>query len=126
VSAEDHQPDLVIGSTGTDAEFDEPYLVNSLVIWSAAAIAAVEAGAQRELSSAYRYRCVLDPGTFDGVRFDGRMVDIVGNHVAVVREGRAGADVIIGDSKRALMLTGSAAATSFLERYPDSARIGFA
>src|SRR4051812_25904703 len=31
VSADDHQPALVIGSAGTDAVFDTPYLKNSLV-----------------------------------------------------------------------------------------------
>jgi hypothetical protein len=38
VTADDHKPDLVIGSTGTDAAFEAPYLRNSLVIWARDAI----------------------------------------------------------------------------------------
>lgn len=101
VSAADHQPDLVIGSTGTDAEFVYPYLKNSLVVWDADYIRAIGSGDQKELSSAYRYRADMTPGTFQGARYDGVMRDIVGNHVALVKEGRAGTDVVVGDSKPA-------------------------
>jgi hypothetical protein len=98
VNAQDHQPDLVIGSTGTDAEFAEPYLRNSLVLWAKDFIDAVESGTQKELSSAYRYRADMTPGNYNGAEYDGVMRDIIGNHVALVREGRAGSDVIVGDS----------------------------
>lgn len=98
VSAAAHRPELVIGSTGTDAEFVAPYLRNSLVVWAASAIEGIESGAQRELSCAYRYRADMKPGTYQGERFDGRMVDLIGNHVAVVATGRAGPDVVVGDS----------------------------
>jgi hypothetical protein len=97
VSATAHRPDLVIGSSGTNAEFVAPYLQNSLTIWSAKWIEAIESGEQRELSCGYHYRCIMQPGVFQGVRFDGRMVDLVGNHIATVPEGRAGDDVVIGD-----------------------------
>lgn len=98
VSAEDHQPDLVIGSTGTDAEFDAPYLKNSLVVWSRDGIEDVESGAKRELSCAYRYRADMEPGKFEGKPYDGIMRDLVANHVSIVPEGRAGSDVMVGDS----------------------------
>ena len=98
VSAADHRPEMVIGSTGTDAEFVAPYLRNSLVVWSQDDIEGIESGEKRELSSAYRYRADMTPGTYQGDRFDGRMVDLVGNHVAVVLTGRAGPDVVVGDS----------------------------
>ena len=98
VSAENHQPDLVIGSTGTDAEFVAPYLKNSLVIWAQGAIDAVEAETQKELSSAYRYRADMTPGIANGQKYDGVMRDIIGNHVALVQEGRAGPDVVVGDA----------------------------
>ena len=98
VSADDHQPDLVVGSTGTDAVFDAPYLRNSLVVWAKEAIDAIEAEEQKELSSAYRYRAEMIPGIHEGEHFDGTMRDISANHVALVREGRAGPDVVVGDS----------------------------
>ncbi|MGF6444384.1 DUF2213 domain-containing protein [Paraburkholderia youngii] len=97
-SAEDHQPESVIGSTGTDAAFNAPYLDNSLVIWTQDAIRGVESGAQQEISSSYYYRADMTPGTYEGVPYDGVMRDIKFNHVAVVKKGRAGPDVMVGDS----------------------------
>jgi hypothetical protein len=99
VSADDHQPDIVVGAIGSDVEFAFPYLRASLVVWSAAAIAGIESGRQRELSAAYRYRCIMGSGNFHGEPFDGRMVDLVGNHVALVATGRVGSDVVVGDSR---------------------------
>lgn len=120
VDVADHRPDLVCGSTGTDARFVAPFLQNSLVIWTAAAIDGVESGNRRELSAAYRYRPVMESGTADGERFDGRMTDIVGNHVAIVAEGRAGADVVVGDARRR---DRSSDLEKFRQRFPHAARI---
>lgn len=97
VSADDHQPDLVIGATGSNATFDAPHLKNSLVVWAKSAIEGIERDDKRELSSAYRYRADMTPGTYLGAGYDGVMRDIIGNHVALVREGRAGNDVVVGD-----------------------------
>lgn len=97
-SAEDHAGDLVVGSTGTDAQFEFPYLRNSLVIWPEYAIEEVEDETKKELSCGYRYRADMTPGIFQGMKYDGIMRDIIGNHVALVKEGRAGADVVVGDS----------------------------
>lgn len=94
-----HRPDIVVGSTGTDAAFDGEYLTNSLVIWAKPSIEGIETDEKRELSSAYRYRADMTPGSYEGVAYDGVMRDIVGNHVALVFEGRAGPDVIVGDEK---------------------------
>ena len=87
-----------IGSTGTDARFVSPYLQNSSVIWLQSAINDIETETKRQWSCAYRYRADMTPGEYLGLRFDGVMRDIVGNHVALVEEGRAGPDVIVGDS----------------------------
>lgn len=99
VSAEDHKPEDVIGSTGTDASFDAPYLTNSLVVWSQSGIDDIEKEHRKELSSAYRYRADMTPGAHEGESYDGVMRDIVGNHVALVKKGRAGPDVVVGDEK---------------------------
>jgi uncharacterized protein len=117
VSAERHEPDLVIGSTGTDAEFVDPFLRNSAVIWAQAAIDDIEHEEKREWSCAYRYTADMTPGKFKGLRFDGIMRNIIGNHVALVTEGRAGSDVMVADSlprglkmiksRSALMLQGA-------------------
>lgn len=97
VFATDPHPELVVGSTGTDAAFVAPYLRNSLVVWDAEAIAGIETGDQKELSCAYRYIPDMTPGTYEGVPYDGRMTQIVGNHVALVEVGRAGPDVVVSD-----------------------------
>lgn len=114
VTVDDHRPDLVVGSTGTDALMNGTYLTNSLVVWARDAIRGIEQDVKRQLSSAYRYRADMTPGEFEGVAYDGVMRDIVGNHVALVFEGRAGSDVIVGDekpmaikSRRALLVAGS-------------------
>jgi 8-oxo-dGTP pyrophosphatase MutT (NUDIX family) len=98
VSAEDYQPDLVVGSTGTDAEFSAPYLTNSLVIWAQPAIDEIENGNMRQLSCAYSYTCDLTPGTYEGTDYAGVMRDLVANHVSLVKEGRAGPDVMVADA----------------------------
>ena len=98
VSAAAPQKDSVCGSTGTDAVFNAPYLDNSLVIWDAEMIAAIESQDQAQLSSAYRYRPDMTPGVYEGVPYDGIMRDIVGNHVALVETGRAGSDVVVADA----------------------------
>ncbi|MBO1329254.1 DUF2213 domain-containing protein [Acetobacter suratthaniensis] len=99
VTAQTPRPDLVVGATGTDARFTDPYLTNALVLWNAQAIEGVRSGEQRELSCAYRYVPVMEPGVWQGQPYDGRMTQIRGNHVALVRAGRAGPDVLVADAQ---------------------------
>lgn len=99
VSASDPKKDRVVGSTGTDAAFDGQYLTNSLVVWDANAIARIESGVQKEISCAYRYTAIKRSGTANGSPYTLVMADIVMNHVALVREGRAGPDVMVADGK---------------------------
>lgn len=122
VSAEAPQKEMVIGSTGTDANFASPYLQNSAVVWDQGEIDEIEAERKKEWSCGYYYVAVMEPGEFNGLRYDGYMSDIVGNHVALVDEGRVGPDVVVGDrlpgkvkmavlkSRAALMLNGALAA----------------
>ncbi|MBN5380489.1 DUF2213 domain-containing protein [Serratia ureilytica] len=101
-----HKPDypgapareLRVGTTHANSDFDGTYLTNGLSIWDNSAIAGIETDEQRELSSSYAYVADMTPGvTPDGVKFDGVMRDIVGNHVALVGDGRAGSDVLVFD-----------------------------
>lgn len=91
--------DAIIGSTGDNAEFDGTYLYNSMVVWDSSAIAGIESGQQREISSSYRYRADMTPGVYNGEEHDGVMRDIACNHEAIVPDGRAGPDVLVYDSK---------------------------
>lgn len=98
VSADEPQKDVIVGTTGSDAKFEDGYLKCSLAVWDSEAIAGVESGEQMELSSAYRYTADMTPGEFNGMHYDGVMRDIVGNHVALVDVGRAGRDVVVSDA----------------------------
>jgi hypothetical protein len=99
VTADDHQPHLIVGTTGSDARYEHPYLKNGTSFWAGGAIDGVRTEAMNELSSSYHYRPDMTPGEYEGEAYDGVMRDIVGNHVALVRDGRAGDDVVVGDSK---------------------------
>lgn len=99
VNADDAQQWDVVGTTGTDAVFEAPYLKNSLVVWTRAGIEAVESERQKELSSAYHYTPDMTPGEYEGEKYDGVMRRISGNHLALVKEGRVGPDAVVGDSK---------------------------
>ena len=90
--------DKIVGSLGTDAAFDAPYLTNSLTVTDADAIKRIENGEFRDLSAGYLCDVEMIDGMFNGKHYDGRMKNIRGNHVALVREGRAGHDVRVADS----------------------------
>src|SRR5580693_7402148 len=74
---------LIVGTTGSDASFADPYLKNSLHFWARSAIAGIQSESRKGLSAAYHYRPDMTPGKLLGVRFDGVMRGIVGNHVAL-------------------------------------------
>lgn len=95
-----------VGSTGTDAKWEPPYLTNSLHIQDANAIRRINDGTMREISMGYFYTPVLRHGEFEGDPYDVVMTDISCNHVALVEEGRAGHDVSVKDSTLTLPASG--------------------
>lgn len=98
VSSDEHPQELVVGTVGTEVAYAHPYLQAPLVLWTDEAITAVESRKQKELSPGYRYRADMTPGRSpEGVAYDGVMRDIMGNHVALVAEGRTGPDVMVAD-----------------------------
>lgn len=97
-SAEKPQREFRVGSVGTNCVYNAPYLQASLTITDAEAIRKIESGERVELSCSYFYKAVLEKGEFNGQPYDFVMTDIQGNHVALVEEGRAGADVRVADS----------------------------
>ena len=78
-SAEHPQKSHRVGSLGTDAVYNAPYLDNSLIVTDAEAIKAIESGEAREISAAYRYTPDWTRGVFNGQKYDFVMRDIVGN-----------------------------------------------
>lgn len=99
VNADNIQNDVIAGSIGSNVEFVEPYLWADVCIWDAEDIAGIESNKKREFSCSYHYVPVMVKGNFQGTEYDGIMTDIVGNHLALVEEGRAGHDVLAADSK---------------------------
>jgi hypothetical protein len=99
VTVDAPRPDLVVGAIGSEVVFTAPYLDADLCVWDAAAIAGIETEQVCELSCAYRYIPVMEPGEFEGQAYDGRMTEIQGNHLALVEVGRAGSDVVVADEK---------------------------
>lgn len=99
VSAQDPKSEVTVGTVG-EVAFDGKYLRSkNLTIWDADGIRLVESDEASELSSSYRYRADMTPGRSpEGVAYDGVMRDIKGNHVALVRAGRAGSDVAVNDA----------------------------
>lgn len=91
---------LQVGFTGTDASWDGLNAYVTLTITDAEAIAACERGEVRAVSCGYSAMLSVDPGNWQGTEYDEVMTDIKYNHVALVREGRAGDGVRfkIGDS----------------------------
>lgn len=89
-----------VGAAGTDAEWREPYLMNSLIIYDDKAKDVIKSGFMRELSLAYRYDPEIKAGEWNGKKYDFIMRNIRANHIALVEEGRAGADVLVYDSKQ--------------------------
>lgn len=97
-SAWNPQKALRVGTTGTNAVFDGRYIKNALVFHDAEAIELIESGKQKEISAGYRYTPVVQSGVFEGQPYDIIMTSPRGNHVAIVKEGRAGPDVVVSDS----------------------------
>ena len=95
----------IVGSLGDHASFEYPYLKNNLIIYDKKDIDLVMSGKKKELSCGYRYTPVRQSGEVDGQHYDFLMTDIVGNHVALVKQGRAGRDVMVADSSKGILET---------------------
>lgn len=97
-NADQHDGDNAVGTVGSEAEFDHPYLYNSLAVWSRGGRDLVDGGSQKELSSAYGYDADMTPGTYEGEPYDGVMRNMRWNHVCLVKKGRAGSDVALDEA----------------------------
>jgi uncharacterized protein len=139
IDADLPRKELWVGTVGRTT-WEEPYLITRpLMVLTNEAIDLIEKGdrgepdGQRELSAAYRYDAVMEPGTWGGQSYDGRMVNIRGNHVAIVSEGRVGPDVHVADEQppefRRMRTAAAAVAEAlkpFLGTNPNAKRIAIA
>lgn len=86
-----------IGMTGGDCKFESPYLKTTLVFNVESAIDDIESKRKKELSLGYICDIDMISGEYQGDKYDGVMKNIVVNHVALVKRGRAGSDVAVCD-----------------------------
>lgn len=92
------------GHTGERVEVNRDMIDVDLIIEDQDAIDAVEKNGMRELSSGYDADIVEEEGTYNGAPYDFRQKNIVYNHVAIVKNGRAGPEVRLRlDSADAVM-----------------------
>lgn len=99
VNPDDPKKEHICGTVGSDVRFEAPYLKASLAVWTSEAIKRILDKKQAQLSCSYRYDADMTPGvTPEGLTYDGRMINLTGNHVALVKEGRAGPEVCVNDS----------------------------
>lgn len=86
--------DYQIGFTGTDVIYDNGFVRAVMTITDKDAIEKIMRGDAKEVSAGYRVEYDPTPGVTDsGENYDGVQRMISGNHVAVVRRGRAGPQV---------------------------------
>ena len=105
VDVDDVPKEKIVGSLGDHATVDGKYLKNNLIIYDKKDIDLVLSGKKKELSCGYRYTPVRESGEYEGQHYDFKMTDIIGNHVALVKQGRAGRDVMVADSSKGLLET---------------------
>lgn len=96
---EQEKKKLIVGTVGSDIQFEDPYVDADICIWDANAIAGIETDTVRELSPAYHYKPIMIAGEYKGQKYDGLMTDIRGNHLCLVEAGRQGPDVLAADTK---------------------------
>ena len=86
--------ELVIGTLGTEIDYDAYRVYAPITIQTADEIAAVKAG-KRALSCGYTFERDEKSGNWMGVDYDVIQRNIKYNHVAIVDRGRAGDDAVM-------------------------------
>ena len=90
----DNTKDYQIGFSGTEVVYDNGFVKAVMTITDKDAIERIMRGDAREVSAGYRVSYDPTPGVTDGgEHYDGIQKEIIGNHIAVVRRGRAGPEV---------------------------------
>ena len=96
----DNVDDLQVGMTANDASFDGLNNHVTVTITGKKAIEAIDKGEVKAFSMGYKCSIVDNDGVWQGVHHDQQQKDIVYNHIALVKNGRAGDKVrfMVGDS----------------------------
>ena len=95
-TANDHDRLVVVGSV-MNPVWNDPNLKAEFIVWDGEGIDLIESEKQADLSAGYRYKPIMESGTFNSVPYAGRMTNIFFNHLALVPEGRV-VGAVVGDS----------------------------
>lgn len=114
----DHIPDdKIIGSTGSNVEWNSPFIDIDTTIWRKEAQDAIKSKECTEFSCAYGFEPDFSrPGTFKGQKYDFVMRNIDPNHLALVPEGRVGSEARVADSNITSEKRNQMAKKSFISR----------
>lgn len=86
--------DYQVGFSGTEVVYDNGFVKAVMTITDEDTIKRIMKGDAREVSAGYKVNYDPTPGvTESGEHYDGIQKEIIGNHIAVVRRGRAGPQV---------------------------------
>ncbi len=95
-TADNHNHEITVGSVSNPV-WENPNLKAEITVWDGDAIALIESGEQADLSCGYRYDALMEPGTYNGTAFSGKMVNLIFNHCCLVAAGRV-IGAMVGDS----------------------------
>lgn len=115
--------DYAIGFTSGDVSYSDGFVESTLTVTDKETIDEIMRGKIREVSCGYKVDYLSEPGiTSDGQHYDGVQRNIRGNHVAIVKRARGGAEV------RLMLDSADAAVTELFDstrEKPMSANIVF-
>ena len=99
VHATKPEKELTIGAIGSEFRMDEEGCVWAMIrVTDQEGIDYIQSGKMEQLSAGYAYTADMTSGEYNGIKYDGIMRNIRGNHVALVERGRIGPDAIIADN----------------------------
>jgi hypothetical protein len=102
----DNAREYTRGSVSENLKQDGNLMRGSMLVTDAALIAKMERGDSGEVSCGYTCDVELEAGVWNGERYDAVQKNIRGNHVALVKHGRAGEGVRVRmDARDAVMIS---------------------
>jgi hypothetical protein len=100
ISPERPEQNKVLGTIGESCRVENGQLLNTVAVWNGKGKQYIEdadqgkEGGKKDLSCGYAYTLIKESGIFDGQPYDFKMIDLRGNHVALVEDGRVGRAMI--------------------------------
>ena len=88
VDASNPNKDRWMGTTGTNAHIEGSNLICDIIVWDKELIKKIESHELQDLSCGYAYTLDKSTGVHEGKKYDFKMKNLIGNHLAVVGDGR--------------------------------------